>query len=83
MGVPDAILLKPGHLTDQEMEQMKKHAVYGKEALEHPAKLYRQAGGVSSYLDIAKDIAYNHHEKWDGSGYPRGISGDEIPISGR
>ena len=83
VGVPDAILLKPGRLTDEEMEQMKMHAAYGKEALEHSAKLYKQAGGTSSFMDIAKDIAYNHHEKWDGSGYPRGISGDDIPVSGR
>ncbi len=83
VGVPDAILLKPGKLTDEEMEQMKKHTIYGREAIAHSEKLYKQAGGTSSFLSIAKEIACYHHEKWDGQGYPYGMRGQEIPISGR
>lgn len=83
VGVPDAILLKPGKLTKEEMEQMKLHTVYGKEAIERSEKLYKQAGGTSSFLSLAKEIAYNHHEMWDGKGYPQGLKGDDIPISGR
>ncbi|HIJ90449.1 MAG: two-component system response regulator [Desulfobulbaceae bacterium] len=79
VGVPDAILLKPGKLTDEEFEEIKKHTSYGRDAL---------AGGVrelgeSSFLGYAMEIAYSHHEKWDGSGYPLGIKGEEIPLSGR
>ena len=83
VGVPDAILLKPGKLTTEEMEQMKKHAIYGEEALERSETLYKQAGGTSKFLSVAKEIAYTHHEMWSGKGYPRGLAGDDIPISGR
>ena len=72
MGVPDAILLKPGSLTSEEFEIMKKHPVYAYELLSPIA-----------YLHPAIDIPYCHHEKWDGSGYPRGIKGEEIPLSAR
>ncbi|KMY68099.1 chemotaxis protein CheY [Desulfocarbo indianensis] len=83
VGVPDAILLKPGKLTEEEMERMKLHAIYGKEAIERSEKLYKQAGGSSSFLYVAKEIAYTHHEMWDGKGYPQGLKGEDIPISGR
>ncbi|NGZ27118.1 MAG: two-component system response regulator [Magnetococcales bacterium] len=79
VGVPDHILLKPGKLTDEEFIQMKKHSVYGWNALR--AALAEM--GENSFLRIAAEIAYTHHEKWDGSGYPRGIAGDAIPVSGR
>ena len=72
IGVPDHILLKPGKLTDEEMEQMKKHPVYAYEWLS-PIK----------YLKPALDIPYCHHEKWDGTGYPRGLVGESIPLSAR
>jgi len=77
VGVPDSILLKPGKLTPEEFDEMKKHTIYGKDALEI------EAIGSNSFLDTAKEIAYTHHEKWDGSGYPSGLRGDNIPISGR
>lgn len=79
VGVPDNILLKPGKLTSTEFEEMKKHTEIGHDALlksEH--KL-----GCTTFLSLAAEIAYSHHEKWDGSGYPRGLKGIEIPISGR
>ncbi len=79
VGVPDSILMKPGKLTPEEFLQMQKHAVYGRDALAvAAAKL-----GPNSFLKIAVEMAYTHHEKWDGSGYPQGLSGTDIPVSGR
>jgi len=72
MGVPDYILLKPGPLTDKEWEIMKHHPVYAYEML-YPIE----------YLRPALDIPYCHHEKWDGTGYPRGLKGEEIPLAAR
>ena len=83
VGVPDAILLKPGRLLKEEMQKMKLHTVYGKESLERSEQLYKQAGGTSGFLSVAKEIAFTHHEMWDGKGYPRGLAGDDIPVSGR
>lgn len=79
VGIPDSILLKPGKLTDEEFEIMKTHAQVGANAL-LVAEGHR---GSSYFLDFAREIALTHHEKWDGSGYPRGMKGDEIPLSGR
>jgi PAS domain S-box-containing protein/putative nucleotidyltransferase with HDIG domain len=72
MGVPDAILFKPGALTDEEWVTMKKHPVFAFEMLS-PIR----------YLHGALDIPYCHHEKWDGSGYPRGLIGEQIPLIAR
>lgn len=80
VGIPDAILLKPSKLTLEEFELMKTHATLGKDAIEEAEK---QLGMEVPFLNIAKEIAYTHHEKWDGSGYPLGLKGSEIPISGR
>lgn len=82
VGVPDAILLKPGKLTDEEFEIMSTHCGLGFMALEKSEKLFLTEN-VPSFLAHAKDIAYAHHEKWNGSGYPRRLAGDDIPISGR
>lgn len=79
VGVPDQILLKPGKLTDDEFREMKKHTVYGWNAL----KSARHQLGDNSFLRHAAEIAFTHHEKWDGSGYPRGLAGEAIPLSGR
>lgn len=79
VGIPDAILLKPGRHTAEEFEIMKTHAELGAESL-------RQAEvelGECSFLRFAREIAETHHEKWDGSGYPKGLKGDDIPMSGR
>jgi cyclic di-GMP phosphodiesterase len=74
IGIPDANLLKPGKLNDEEWEVMQKHPEYGGEIL----------GEIDSeLLKMAKEIAINHHEKWDGSGYPRGLQGEEIPLTAR
>jgi HD-GYP domain-containing protein (c-di-GMP phosphodiesterase class II) len=72
MGIPDAILLKPGPLTDQEWEVMRRHPVYAFELL-----------SPISYLRPALDIPHLHHERWDGSGYPLGLKGEEIPLPAR
>lgn len=79
VGIRDNILLKPGKLTPEEFEQMKKHASFGEEIISHLIK----RNGPTSYLSHAKDIAGGHHEKWDGSGYPRGLKEEEIPLSAR
>ena len=79
VGVRDNVLLKPGRLTDDEFEEMKKHTIYGEEAL----RISEQKLGEDSFLQYAREIAYTHQEKWDGSGYPQGLRGDEIPTPGR
>ena len=80
VGIPDHILLKPGKLSPDEWEIMKHHARYGSDAIELAEK---DAEKPVEFLNMAKDIAHYHHEKWDGSGYPEGLAGDAIPISAR
>ena len=81
VGVPDAVLLKAGKLTPEEYETMKAHPAMGRDAiLATEAILGDQAG---SFLRYARMIAYSHHEKWDGSGYPEGLRGEDIPLPGR
>jgi putative two-component system response regulator len=80
IGIPDRILLKPGKLTPEEFEIMKTHTNLGRDVI---AGAEAQVGGVASFLACAREIAYSHHEKWDGSGYPQGLSGEDIPISAR
>lgn len=79
VGIPDRILLKPGRLTKDEFKIMKTHTVIGGDTL----KAADAEAGTNSFLAMGCDIAYLHHEKWDGSGYPRGLKGPEIPISSR
>jgi len=79
VGVADSILLKPGKLTEEEFKEMKNHTIYGEQSL----KVGINELGEDSFLTLAKEIALTHHEKWDGSGYPMGLSKEEIPISGR
>ena len=77
--VPDAILNKPGRLTDEEFTVMKEHTTAGAEILDRAIELVPDTG----YLREAKNLALYHHEKWDGSGYPMGVSGEDIPLSAR
>lgn len=80
IGIPDAILLKPGKLTAEEFEIMKTHTTLGKEAIE---KAERMMECPDDFLRIPKEIVYGHHEKWNGGGYPRGLSGEDIPLAAR
>jgi putative two-component system response regulator len=80
VGIPDKILLKPGKLTPDEFEIMKTHTTLGRDAIEQAE---RQLGTPVEFLKVAKEIAYSHQEKWDGSGYPEGLAGDAIPIAAR
>ena len=74
VGIPDSVLLKPAKLTAEEWEVMKTHTTIG-------AKILR--GSESPYLKMAEEIAFTHHERWDGHGYPGGMKGEAIPLSGR
>ncbi len=80
VGIPDHILLKPGRFTPEEFEIMKTHTTLGRDAIQHAED---QLGIQVGFLSLAKEIAYGHQEKWDGSGYPEGVAGDVIPISAR
>ena len=79
VGTPDALLLKPSELTKDEFDIIKRHTLMGGNALK---AIESQIEG-KSFLAMGKEIAYNHHEKWDGSGYPRGLKGEAIPLSAR
>ena len=80
VGIPDRILLKPGRFEPHEFEIMKTHCKLGRDAIQHAED---QLGLEVDFLKYAKEIAYGHQEKWDGSGYPEGLRGDDIPISAR
>lgn len=80
VGIPDSILLKPGRLTSEEFEIIKTHAKIGADVLNATSDMYEE---FSDHLKTAIEIAECHHEKYDGSGYPNGYSGDEIPLSAR
>ncbi|MDK9721612.1 MAG: two-component system response regulator [Rhodospirillales bacterium] len=80
VGIPDAILLKPGPLSPDEFEVMKRHTLIGRDALLAAESKLDKA---NSFLALARDIALSHHEKWDGTGYPMGLAGEAIPLSAR
>ena len=79
VGIPDAVLLKPGRFTPEEREVMERHAAIGGECL----KAIGDQLGEDDFLQLAREIAYCHHEKWDGTGYPFQISGESIPLAAR
>ena len=79
VAIPDNILLKPSRLTEEEFEVMKTHTTIGHDVIESSIRKL----GKNSFLTIAAEMALSHQEKWDGSGFPQGLKGDAIPISGR
>lgn len=79
VGVPDHVLQKRGALDEDERKQMDQHVIYGRDAIINAERHV----GATNFTAVAKEIAYSHHEKWDGSGYPLGLSGEEIPLSAR
>jgi putative two-component system response regulator len=79
VGVPDKVLLKPGALTHEEFEIMKQHTVIGGQTLDTVGAAHPTA----RFLEMARDIAWTHHERFDGRGYPRGLAGEDIPLCGR
>jgi putative two-component system response regulator len=80
IGIPDRVLLKPGSLTTTEFNIMKTHAALARDAIESAQNVL---GADASLLTMAREMAYSHQEKWDGSGYPQGLAGDQIPVSAR
>ena len=81
VGVPDAVLNKPGALTAEELTEMRRHPIYGRDVI---LRAEQQVGvRDDAILSLAKDIVYTHHERWDGSGYPQGLRGTDIPVPGR
>ena len=80
VGIPDRILLKPGKLTPEEFDIMKTHTTLGRDAIQAAED---HLGMKVEFLSLAKEIAYGHQEKWDGSGYPQGAVGEQIPVSAR
>jgi putative two-component system response regulator len=92
VGIPDAILLKPGRLTVEEFEIMKTHTTIGADAITKAMEqalagaddaIEEIAGSAFAFLKVAREISLSHQEKWDGSGYPAGLAGDAIPVSAR
>ncbi len=81
VGLPDELLHKPARLTAEEFREIQKHAAYGRDAIARAET--RVLVGPNEFLRIAKDLVYSHHERWDGTGYPEGLSGDRIPLAGR
>ncbi len=79
VGIADTALLKSTRLSDQEMEYMHLHTTFGGQALDHAIEKIK----MPSFLSHARDLAYYHHEKWNGKGYPRGLAGENIPLCAR
>ncbi len=81
VGIPDHILNKPGALTPEELVEMRTHPLLGRDVI---LRAEQQVGvHDDATLALAKDIVYTHHERWDGTGYPQGLRGTEIPVAGR
>jgi putative two-component system response regulator len=80
VAIPDSVLFNPGKFDGEEFEIMKRHPIFGGKALEEAAS---EVGDEEDYLSVGRDVAYYHHEHWDGNGYPFGLKGEEIPLAAR
>ncbi|MBC3868862.1 response regulator [Undibacterium oligocarboniphilum] len=80
IGIPDSVLLKEGKLTPEEFDLMKQHTWHGRETI---LSVEKYLGGSNEFLRFAREITYSHQEKWDGTGYPEGLRGEQIPVSAR
>ena len=80
VGIPDRILHKPGRYEPEEFEVMKRHPALGRDALESARQT---AGNIGDFFEVAKDVVYSHHERWDGTGYPQGLAAQAIPLVAR
>lgn len=78
--IPDRILLSPAPLDEADVEILRRYPIASRDAIE---RAERRLGGSASYLTLAKQIAYSHHERWDGGGYPQGLRGEQIPLPAR
>jgi HD-GYP domain-containing protein (c-di-GMP phosphodiesterase class II) len=83
VGVADRVLGKPGALTDDEVVEMRKHPIFGRDVIARAQAEITAEDDGDGVLALAKEIVYTHHEKWDGTGYPQGLRGSEIPVAGR
>ena len=83
VGVADRVLSKPGALTDVELTEIRKHPVLGRDVIDRAQAEIGDAHDADGVLELAKEIVYTHHEKWDGTGYPQGLKGEDIPLAGR
>jgi response regulator RpfG family c-di-GMP phosphodiesterase len=83
VGVADRVLSKPGALTDAELAEIRRHPVLGRDVIDRAQAEMGDAHDVDGVLELAKQIVYTHHEKWDGTGYPQGLKGEDIPLAGR
>ncbi len=81
--IPSAILTKPSSLDEEEIEVMRRHAKLGSNILKEANETFKKHFNKDSYMKVASDIALYHHEKWNGKGYPEGLSGEDIPIAAR
>jgi CHASE2 domain-containing sensor protein len=83
VGVADRVLSKPGALTDAELAEIRKHPILGRDVIDRAQAEMGETHDVDGVLELAKEIVYTHHEKWDGTGYPQGLTGEKIPLAGR
>ncbi|HET9833260.1 MAG TPA: HD domain-containing phosphohydrolase, partial [Vicinamibacterales bacterium] len=83
VGVADRVLNKPAALTDAELAEIRKHPVLGRDVIDRAQAEMGDVHDADGVLELAKEIVYTHHEKWDGTGYPQGLRGNSIPLSGR
>lgn len=83
VGIPESILLKPGKLTPEEFKIIENHTIIGDKLLASKTKVNSDSQHLNKFLEEGRVIALTHHEKWDGSGYPQGLKGEEIPLEGR